>query len=169
VGKPVSIDHESLERVKAELGVTLPEEYERLVQNIPTDIPEAGEYEISTDAEWLIQHNADLRADPAFFFDRREPWPGYFYVLGEDGNGNAYYLDLREGPRPAVYYLDHEQPDIDHIVAASSIAEWLTPVRAQIKQTRVNAAALEVYERRRARRKEFAQKLLKFLWPFWRR
>ncbi len=166
----MSIDHASLESVKAELGIELPEQYERLVQNIPPDIPDAAEYRISTDAHWLIQHNVDLRADPAFFFDRKEVWPDHFYVLGEDGNGNAFYLDLREGSSPAVYFLDHEQPDIDHIKAASSITEWLTQVRTQLKECRANDAALEAYERRRARRIELARKIMqKVLWPFWRR
>ena len=166
----MSIEHESLERVKAKLGITLPEEYEQLVQNIPPDIPDAEECDVSTDAEWLIQHNADLRADPAFFFDRQEPWPGYFYVFGEDGNGNAFYLDLREGSASAVYFLDHAQPDIDRIVAASNIEEWLTQLRARLKERRANATALEAYERRRARRKELVQKALrKVFWPFRRR
>jgi hypothetical protein len=162
----MSIDHASLERVKAELGIQLPEEYETLVQNIPGDIPDAEECDISTDPEWLIQHNSDLRADPAFFFDRKEAWPNYFYVLGEDGNGNAFYLDLREGSAPAVYFLDHEQPDIDSIMAASSITEWLMQVRVRLKERRANAAALEAYENRRARRIEFLRKVL---WPFPRR
>lgn len=164
----MSIDHASLERVKAELGIQLPEQYEQLVLNIPPDIPDAEECDISTDVEWLIQHNADLRADPAFFFDREEPWPDYFYVLGEDGNGNAFYLDLREGSAPAVYFLDHEQPDLDRMVAASSITEWVEQLRARLKERRTNAAALEAYEGRRARRKELVQKVLKVLRPFWR-
>jgi hypothetical protein len=163
----MSIDHPSLERVKAELGITLPEEYEQLVLDIPHDIPDAEECEISTDAQWLIQHNADLGADPAFFFDRKERWPDYFYVLGEDGNGNAFYLDLREGSAPAVYFLDHEQPDLDNVKAASSIQEWLTQVRAQLKESRANAASLEANERRRVRRRELARKVVKrVLWPF---
>ena len=162
----MSIDYASLERVKAELGIELPEEYERLVRDIPADIPDAADLDISTDAQWIIQHNADLRADPAFFFDRKEPWPGYFYVLGEDGNGNAFYLDLRESSAPAVYFLDHEQPDTDHIIAATNIPEWLTQVRAHLKERRANAAALEAYEHRRARRKEVALKLLRKVWPF---
>jgi hypothetical protein len=165
----MSIDHASLERVKAELGIELPEEYERLVRDIPADIPDAADLDISTDAQWIIQHNADLRADPAFFFDRTEPWPGYFYVLGEDGNGNAFYLDLRESSASAVYFLDHEQPDTDHIIAATNIPEWLTQVRAHLKEARANAAALEAYEHRRTRRKEVALKLLRKVWPFWRR
>jgi hypothetical protein len=33
----MSIDHASLQRVKAELGIQLPEEYEQLVQNIPPE------------------------------------------------------------------------------------------------------------------------------------
>src|SRR5262245_4168795 len=162
----MSIDQASLERVKAELRIELPEEYESLVQNMPPDIPEAADLDISTDAQWLIQHNADLRADPAFFFGRQELWPAYFYVLGEDGNGNAFYIDLREGPKPAVYFLDHEQPDTNHIVAASNIAEWIPHVRARIEESRVNAAALDAYERRRARRSELAQKVRQVLWRF---
>ena len=163
----MSIGSKSLERVKEELGIKLPEEYERLVREIPPDIPDAAELDISVDPDWLIQHNMDLRADPGFFFDRKEPWPDYFYVLGEDGNGNAFYLDLRESSTPAVYFLDHELPDTDHIKAANSISEWLTDVRARLKEYRRNAAALEEYERRRVRRSELAHKVLgKILGPF---
>ena len=162
----MSIDRASLERVKEELDVELPEEYERLVREIPPDIPDAAELDISVDPDWLIQHNRDLRADPGFFFDRKKRWPDYFYVLGEDGNGNAFYLDLRESSAPIVYFLDHEQPDTDHIVAANSISEWLTQVRVRLKEYRANAAALEEYERRRLRRSELGNKLRKIFWPF---
>ena len=165
----MNIDRASIERIKAELGIELPEEYETLVQNIPPDIPEAADLDISTDADWLIQHNTDLRADSAFFFDRREAWPDFFYVLGEDGNGNAFYIDLREGSKPVVYFLDHEQPDTDHIIAARNIAEWIPQVRARIEERRVNAAALKAYELRQARRSELGQKVLQVLWPFRRR
>lgn len=166
----MSIDPESLVRVKEELQIELPEEYEQLVREIPSDIPDAARLHISVDPDWLIQHNMDLRADPGFFFDRRTVWPTHFYVLGEDGNGNAFYLDLRERSAPAVYFLDHEQPDTDHTKAANSIPEWLTDVRARLKEYRANAAALEAYERRRLRRSEVAQKVLsKVLRPFRKR
>src|SRR4030095_1922566 len=125
----MSIAVASLERVKKELGIELPEEYERLVRDIPPDIPDAAELDISVDPDWLIQHNRDLRADPGFFFERKKAWPDCFYVLGEDGNGNAFYLDLRESSTPAVYFLDHEQPDTAHITAANTISDCLTHVR----------------------------------------
>jgi len=167
----MSIDQTSLERVKAALGIELPGEYERLVRDFPPDIPDAEEYDISTNADWLIQHNVDLRADPAFFFSREQPWPRHLYIFGEDGNGNAFYLDLREGPSPAVYFLDHEQPDTDHIVAARSISEWLTQVRAHLEEYRANAMALEAVERRRPqfRSESGRQARPKPWWQFWRR
>jgi hypothetical protein len=166
----MSFEGAFLERVKDELAVELPQEYEQLVRDLAPDLQGAVDMDISTDPDWIIQHNRDLRADPAFFFDRKKLWPDHFYVLGEDGNGNAFYLDLRESSAPVVYFLDHEQPDADHIVAANTISDWLTDLRTRLKQYEANAASLEAYESRRLRRSEFTDKLLRSIfWPFRKR
>ena len=137
----MSIDRASLDRVKSELGIILPVEYERLVLDIPSDIPDAEDLHISISADWLIGQNQELRTNPSFFFFREEPWPEHFYVIGEDGNGNAFYLDLRERSNPVVYFLDHEQPDKDHIISGSTVLEWVNVVRAQMLEYRANATA----------------------------
>ena len=93
-----------LDRVERELGIRLPNDYRAMVLTYPAELgPSGPDYELLDDPEQLIKINLLFREQGFFGM----PWPARFFSFGGDGNGNEYYLDLRQEPSP-VYFADHE-------------------------------------------------------------
>ena len=146
---------EEVEQVSRTLGVVLPREYRAVLLRPPADLHDALGLDIAVDGEWITRQNLEMRDSPAFFFGREAPWPTEFIIIGEDGNGNAYFIRANELISPAVYFLDHEQPDRDDLVSATSISGWLEVVRSNVQKQRRNEEGL----RQAINRKKW--------WKFW--
>ena len=140
---------DDLDRIERELIVRLPGNYRALVLTYPLGLgPSGPDYELLDDPGQIITINRQYRDDGFFGM----PWPAHFFSFGGDGNGNAYYLDLRKEPSP-VYFADHEGSLYSE--QWPSLEVWLAE---QIKEQ----AELEEEERTRAQRR--AQRRW---WEFW--
>ncbi len=128
--------------IEAALGIRLPYDYKQLLQNYPEEIAAARDLHLSDDADWLIEQNRFVRQTPENFFGK-QAWRAEHFVIGEDGNGNCFYLNLHKGPPSPVYFLDHEQPDLEDVEAAPDFAGWLPQVQAQLEEYARNAAELQ--------------------------
>lgn len=139
------------------LDIRLPEDLRQLWLAYPEDMAAARCDYFSDDPEWLLGQNQMLREDPASFFGMTA-WPAHYIVIGEDGNGNAFFVDLqRPGP---VFRLDHAAPDQPALPVAASPAEWILWVRARLAEDEQNAAQLRENEaKRKAAKKPW--------WKFW--
>jgi hypothetical protein len=133
-----AIDIQKIEKI---LKIKLPQDYKNILLNYPPEIAEAGELQFSNDAEWLIGQNEFVREDPANFFGKKA-WPGEYFVIGEDGNGNCYYLDLSQKPPSTVFLLSHDEPDRPGRSMASSLETWLPILKNELAEARKNSELL---------------------------
>lgn len=98
---------------------------------------------LTFDPEGIIKHTQERRAKG--FFD--QSWPAEYLVLGTDGLGNDFFIDLTNEASP-VYLADHEassgstkleyeqaDPSLEVWIAAMHHTEEATPdwMREQMK------------------------------------
>ncbi len=112
---------DGLRRVEAELGLTLPGNYRRLLVALPFT-PVGGDrvYRLYDDPGEVIR----ATRSPLNKFYERMSWRPAYIVLGETAMGDQYLLDLSRTP-PPVLCLSHETheagdefPDLPAFVAA---------------------------------------------------
>jgi cell wall assembly regulator SMI1 len=150
------MEHSDFQQIEQDLKVVLPGDYRELLENYPPAIAAARELHLSDNIEWVIGQNQMVREDPASFFGKKA-WDPQHLVIGEDGNGNCFYLDLRL-PSSPVYRLDHETPDApDGEPIASNLAAWIPQIQRELEELERNAQSLQ--SQRRVRKKPW--------WKFW--
>ena len=140
---------DDLDRIERELTIRLPGNYRALVLTYPHGLgPSGPDYELLDDPAQIVALNRSYRAQ--VFFDM--PWRSHFFSFGGDGNGNAYYLDLRKEPSP-VYFADHE---------GTLLSEQWPSLEAWLEEMLREQAEIEKEVRVRA-----ARKAQKRWWEFW--
>ena len=136
---------DELRRIEAELRLTLPDDYRRLLLAFPFK-PIGGDR-----VYWLYDDPGEvIRATrkPLNEFYEGRSWRPTYLSIGETAMGDQYLLDLARTPSP-VFCLSHEKHEVeeDYPDLASFVADW----------TREVAVATEQHERSR----------LKRWWKFW--
>lgn len=152
------MDQQDIQKIEQVLRIKLPLDYCNHLLAYPDGIDEAKVLHFSTEATWLIGQNEWMRENPANFFGKTS-WPAHYFIIGEDGNGNAFYLDLRQPQPSPVYFLNHEAPEQDGQQTAASFEEWIPQVRTALEQYRKNARLLQANQNKR--------KVQKPWWQFW--
>lgn len=97
------MDENDIHMIHSELLVQLPKDYVDRMLNYPLAGTDNEGWELCDDAEIIVKHNKELRR--LGFFDI--PWPDHFFVIGSDGCGNFYFLNLKESDC-RVYFANHE-------------------------------------------------------------
>ena len=64
-------------------------------------------------------------------FCRKAAWLPHHFVIGEDGNGNRYYLDLQQSPSP-IYLFDHTNPNDEAKQVAPNLEIWLPIIENEL-------------------------------------
>lgn len=98
---------EDVSAIEEDLDVTLPQSYKDAIQNYPfKNIDDIDNIEDSLikNKDRLIALNLKLRKDG---FGGSQ-WPDYFFVIGEDGSGNYFFMNLKNKDDERVFYADHE-------------------------------------------------------------
>jgi hypothetical protein len=137
-------------RITETLQVRLPEWYRSTLEAYP--FPTA-EPELFASADEVIQQNQEYRKSGWFDF----PWPSSFFVIGEDGCGNLYFVHLAADER-RIFIADHDggpepkKEKLDEMVSSDSLEAHIKETAEIQKRSKVIAAA-------RAERK---------WWQFWR-
>ena len=118
-----------LSELEHHIGVSLPEEYRSLLQNYPEELrgTTVEGYELVSTVETLLSENLSVRQGPVFGLD----WPRNHFVVGSDGSGNLYTLNLNETP-VGVYEFDHEDQSFRRL--AESLPDWLPELRRRAKE-----------------------------------
>jgi hypothetical protein len=96
-GKMNAADFTSIEEA---LRLRLPEWYRTTLEVYP--FPKE-EMELFARAQKVINQNQEYRKTGWFGF----PWPPSFFIIGEDGCGNLYFLDLADDD-PRIFIADHD-------------------------------------------------------------
>lgn len=151
------MDEQSIQSIEQALQICLPQEYKTILLHYPDALAEARELHLCDDAGWLIAQNAAVRQNPASFFGKKS-WDGQHFIIGEDGNGNCFYLDLHKPLPSPIFLLYHDNPEEGREVA-SSFEEWLPKIRQELEVYRSNAALLRENMEKRKPRKPW--------WKFW--
>ncbi len=128
-----------INEIENKLQVTLPLPYRELMLSYPfADDPNPDAWEMLGNAKIVIAENTAYRKEGFFGFE----WPPHYLVIGGDGFGNLYFLDLSRGDE-TVFFADHEMTSsvngIDIYQETSSLGEWIT----QMKEERAKADAEE--------------------------
>ena len=122
-----------LSKLEMMFGVTLPEFYRQFRQSYPRRLTEPtlreesiAEREIVADYEQLIDLNQSVR-DPNLWYFGEHPWPSHFFVIGDDGYGDHYFIDTR-GEHLGILFQDKYSWDIERK------AESLDELACQIEE-----------------------------------
>ena len=105
-------------RIEEELGITLPETYQRLLNPFPVPyLRRNADTDLWDDAASLIAENRRLRTD-------HQPWPDHWFFIGDPLTACANAIDLRDPVAP-VHWIDH--CDLRTVEGASGepLEEWL--------------------------------------------
>lgn len=98
---------EDCSAIEGDLDVTLPQSYKDAIQNYPfknIDDLDNTEDSLIKNKDRLVALNLKLRKD-GFGGSK---WPDYFFVIGEDGSGNYFFMNLKSKDDERVFYADHE-------------------------------------------------------------
>src|SRR5687768_1468178 len=93
------MNDDDIQRIERELEINLPEEYARLLRKDPFV---GGAYGFYGEADDIVNENLFMRHEGYV-----RPWPMTWLIVGDDGAGNDYFLDLDRVPSQ-VFFLDHE-------------------------------------------------------------
>ncbi len=94
---------QDIERIESELSLKLPEFYTDVMLSYPFPGWDCENFMLCNDPEEIIRENKENRKEG--FFDAE--WPDHFFILGFDGCGNYYFIDLKN-KKEKVYFADHE-------------------------------------------------------------
>ena len=101
------------------LGVNLPASYREVLQNYPFGLDSgAAEWDLYATSEQIKAENKEYRTGGFF----GQPWPKHYLVIGGDGAGNPYFLDLSQEKSP-VYMADHETTSSEDRLAVNREAD----------------------------------------------
>ena len=92
---------DELQQIESALGIALPAVYKQLISPFPVPYLNGNaDTDLWDSARDLIERNQQLR------HDRYQPWPEYWYFIGDPLTGSGNAIDIRD-PIPAVVWLDH--------------------------------------------------------------
>jgi hypothetical protein len=121
-------------RVEKQLGVQLPAHYRRFLRDHGTAVARARRRGVFvpffTAAKEIIDANKTLRANPSLRDTNRdtEPWPLKYLIVGTDGGGNDWCVDLTD-EREVIWLFDSEAHGVFRPAAPATWAEFLAGLR----------------------------------------
>lgn len=147
---------EDVSKIELEIGLALPADYQQVLLRYPF-ASEGNAYcdELFGDAGYLIDTNRAYR-EGSFF---GQTWPRHYLIIGDDGAGNVYFLDLARESL-SVFVADHETTSARNYLAVSEEAPSLGALVQQIRRQQAEAKAEEQEEVERHRNRRW--------WQFWR-
>jgi SMI1 / KNR4 family (SUKH-1) len=115
------ITRKDLARIKAELAIHLPNGYSTVL----LEDPFKGEaQEFYGEADEILKQTKWNRDEGFFGLE----WPDNYLVVGDDGAGNQYFIDLNR-PESPVFFVDHEYAAVDNkweiTEEAASVRHWV--------------------------------------------
>lgn len=140
---------EALSRIEQTFGVTLPDWYRLRLLDIPFAVPEHVLYH---NEEAIVRTNQELRRDGWYGY----PWPREFFVIGDNGFGDSYFIVPSTGNR-RIFIAAHDggpAPSFDKLgemVQADTIEEHIHESQKTLRE------AQQLVERRRTKK----------WWQFW--
>jgi len=135
----------NVQKLENQLSVVLPEEYRQLLNDYPSQLAELDYFD---DASQGGPRNFELLADPQEILElnrrerRRWPqadyshavFPDSYFLIGWDGCGNLFALDLAAQDGTAVYEFDHEEAE--WALAAESLSAFVTHLQTMAAELR---------------------------------
>ncbi|HEX2997431.1 MAG TPA: SMI1/KNR4 family protein [Anaerolineales bacterium] len=118
-----SMDRSDFEQIARDLNINLPQDYKEILGNYPQAAYSVMKIYLSNQRDWIIKQNKMIRETKNPSCTRKD-WNLDNLVIGEDGDGNRYYIDLRQFPSP-VYLFEREHPEKEQQVA-SGLVEWIS-------------------------------------------
>lgn len=99
------ITNEAFDRIGKTFGMTLPDWYRGRVLDYPFFHADKALY---NDEEVITHANEDAREEGWRGF----PWPPEFFIIGDTGDGDSFFIVPRTGDR-RIFMTNHEGPDLD--------------------------------------------------------
>ena len=115
------ISPKDLARAESELKIQLPADYAAALLKNPF---KGGAQEFYGNLDEILNQTKWNR-DEGFFGLK---WPENYLVIGDDGAGNQYFIDLNRTPSP-VFFVDHEIAAVkdkwEVTEEAASVKQWI--------------------------------------------
>lgn len=130
------MDSDAILKLESLCGMPLPNDFRTVMTNYPSSLVEAVRADDGTDAEGLVSET-ELLANPAEILEinqevRRQSvldpegrefcWPTNFLVIGENGDGDYYCVDL-SGQHEGVLQFQHQAVEFETV--ADSLDEYI--------------------------------------------
>lgn len=127
-----------LQRIERVLEVSLPGYYYSIQLEYPSELlkladlikdddnsdPETPcDLELLNDLEIIIDMNKFVREPGHRYSKSGDPWPANYFLVGIDGCGNYYAIDLLKGDESPVFFWDHDTIEWDE--AAPNIRDFI--------------------------------------------
>ena len=125
-------------KIEEELAVSLPDAYRSILLNYPDELlklaeilktdeicdPETpADLELLNDPDSLIENNRFVRTPGHRYSKSGAPWPASYFLIGIDGCGDYYAIDLQMGDESPVFFWGHEMMEWDE--HAPNIREFI--------------------------------------------
>ena len=130
-------DMDTIKQIEDTLQVTLPEAYQKLLLSNPfANDPDPYGWEMYHNVNTIVGENL-YHKDKDFF---GVEWPPNYFVIGGDGFGNLYFLDLSRSD-DVVFFADHDETSEDEGLSmyeeTPSLELWIAQMREE--KARVDA------------------------------
>jgi hypothetical protein len=121
VSQEASMSPEGIARIEEALEIRVPPDYRELMLAYPAVLVELGiaDFELLCEPEQVIAENRSIRVSRRF----DTTWPDAYFLIGEDGCGDFYCLDLSRLNSPVILF-DHEC-QAQFVELADSLEAWL--------------------------------------------
>ena len=139
------MNESDVKRIEDSFNLTLPSDYRHLLIHFPVRFSKGTTQQPLWDnADALISRNRELRTERKSLGVQYLPVPDHYFLIGEDGAGWQFLIDLHELPT-IVYIMEFER--VDQISPATtdgepqSINDWLHSNLLELKNDGVDISS----------------------------
>ena len=137
------MNESDVKRIEDAFNLTLPSDYRHLLLHFPVRFSRGTtEQPLWNDADALISRNRELRTERKSLGVKYLPVPNHYFLIGEDGGGWQFLIDLHEQPS-IVHIMEFER--VDQISPATTdngepqnINDWLHSHLLELKNDGVD-------------------------------
>jgi hypothetical protein len=129
---------EQFSALESRFSVVLPDFYRAFCRAYPLRLTTTNqrdesisEREFVANFDRLIELNEGVR-DPDLWYFGEHPWPAHFFVIGDDGYGNHFFLDTT-GAHKGVLFEDIYSWDIE--CRAESLEQFVLQIENDIAES----------------------------------
>ena len=127
-----------IHKIESSLSCKLPKGYRKFLLNRGEEVAELKELlplrvVLWMDPDEIIDENQSARkyADDKPIGKKRNPWPDHYFLVGTNGAGDYWFIDL-SGELRGIWSYQHEAEDVEQHY--DNFGEWMGDLRRDAKR-----------------------------------